>query len=71
MKDNIEAVFAKFINEGKFTIRIKEPHIDLCVKADPVLAKGFYQTCKCITVEIECVEVCKEKWYNYNLYFSS
>lgn len=43
---NIEAVFTKFVSEGKFTIRFKEPAHDLCVKADPVLAKTFLQTCK-------------------------
>ncbi|XP_027217195.2 leucine-rich repeat protein 1 [Penaeus vannamei] len=43
---NIEAVFTKFVSEGKFTIRFKEPAHDLCVKADPVLAKTFLQTLK-------------------------
>ncbi|XP_042216310.1 leucine-rich repeat protein 1-like isoform X1 [Homarus americanus] len=43
---NIEAVFTKFVAEGKFTIRFKEPSHDLCVKADPVLAKTFLQTLK-------------------------
>ncbi|XP_045133468.1 leucine-rich repeat protein 1-like [Portunus trituberculatus] len=43
---NIEAVFTKFLSEGKFTIRFKEPEEDVCVKADPVLAKGFLQTLK-------------------------
>ncbi|XP_071513066.1 leucine-rich repeat protein 1 isoform X2 [Panulirus ornatus] len=43
---NIEAVFTKFVAEGKFTIRFREPAHDLCVKADPVLAKSFLQTLK-------------------------
>ncbi|CAL4197036.1 unnamed protein product [Meganyctiphanes norvegica] len=44
--DNIEGVFTKFISEGKFTIRFKQPTHELCVKADPVLAKTFLQTLK-------------------------
>lgn len=43
---NIEGVFTKFVAEGKFTLRFKEPTHDLCVKADPVLAKSFLQTLK-------------------------
>ncbi|XP_050739528.1 leucine-rich repeat protein 1-like [Eriocheir sinensis] len=43
---NIEAVFTKFVSEGKFTIRFKEPEEDLSVKADPVLAKSFLHTLK-------------------------
>ncbi|XP_053634351.2 leucine-rich repeat protein 1-like isoform X3 [Cherax quadricarinatus] len=44
--ENIERVFTKYVAEGKFTIRFKEPAHDLCVKADPVLAKTFLQTLK-------------------------
>ncbi|XP_066980990.1 leucine-rich repeat protein 1-like [Macrobrachium rosenbergii] len=43
---NIEGVFTKFVAEGKFTIRFKEPPHDLCVKADVVLAKSFLSTLK-------------------------
>nr|XP_045603590.1 leucine-rich repeat protein 1-like isoform X2 [Procambarus clarkii]XP_045603591.1 leucine-rich repeat protein 1-like isoform X2 [Procambarus clarkii]XP_045603592.1 leucine-rich repeat protein 1-like isoform X2 [Procambarus clarkii] len=43
---NIEAVFTKCVGEGKFTIRFKDPAHDLCIKADPVLAKSFLHTLK-------------------------
>ncbi|KAK4309050.1 hypothetical protein Pmani_019309 [Petrolisthes manimaculis] len=43
---NIEAVFTKFVSEGKFTIRFKTPEHDLCVKADPILAKSFLHILK-------------------------
>ncbi|KAK7071240.1 repeat protein 1 [Halocaridina rubra] len=43
---NIEGIFTKFLSEGKFTIRFKDPAHDLCIKADPVLAKSFLQTLK-------------------------
>lgn len=46
MDGNIEAVFTKFVSEGKFTIRFKMPEHDLCVKTDPVLAKSFLHICK-------------------------
>ncbi|XP_062603339.1 leucine-rich repeat protein 1-like [Saccostrea cucullata] len=42
IKDNIEQIFAKFINEGKATIRLKDPQQDLCLcKADPLQLKNF------------------------------
>lgn len=31
IRDNIEQIFAKFINEGKATIRLKDPPQDLCL----------------------------------------
>ncbi|KAK6180712.1 hypothetical protein SNE40_008713 [Patella caerulea] len=42
VKDNIEQYFVKFINEGKATVRIKEPQHDICIsKADPLQLKNF------------------------------
>ncbi|XP_048736879.1 leucine-rich repeat protein 1-like isoform X2 [Ostrea edulis] len=42
IKDNVEQIFAKFINEGKATIRFKDPEQDLCLcKADPLQLKNF------------------------------
>ncbi|XP_068219674.1 leucine-rich repeat protein 1 isoform X2 [Palaemon carinicauda] len=43
---NIEGVFTKFVSEGKFTIRFKEPPHDVAAKADVVLAKSFLSTLK-------------------------
>ncbi|KAF2349893.1 hypothetical protein FHG87_019349 [Trinorchestia longiramus] len=40
---NIDGVFTKFVSEGKFTIRLKEPKQDLIVKTDAVQAKSFLQ----------------------------
>jgi hypothetical protein len=31
IKDNIEQIFTKFVNEGKATIRLKHPEQDLCL----------------------------------------
>ena len=31
IKDNIQQIFGKFLNEGKATIRFKEPEQDLCI----------------------------------------
>lgn len=42
IRDNVEQIFAKFINEGKATIRLKDPPQDLCLcKADPLQLKNF------------------------------
>lgn len=36
IKENIEQMFSKFLAEGKATIRLKNPHFDLCIsKANP------------------------------------
>ena len=32
IQNNISAVFTKLVNEGKTTIRLKEPEHDLCIK---------------------------------------
>lgn len=48
--NNIQAVFTKFVHEGKFTIQLKEPSLDLCIKAEPSLAKGFLKLLK-LTLE--------------------
>lgn len=31
IKDNVQQIFGKFLNEGKATIRFKEPEQDLCL----------------------------------------
>uniref|UniRef100_A0A2P2HWB4 Leucine-rich repeat and death domain-containing protein 1-like n=1 Tax=Hirondellea gigas TaxID=1518452 RepID=A0A2P2HWB4_9CRUS len=47
---NLVGVFSKFAKEGKFTIRLKEPKLDLVVKTDPLQAQGFLKTLKaCVT----------------------
>ncbi|XP_054273062.1 leucine-rich repeat protein 1 [Macrosteles quadrilineatus] len=45
--NNIQTVFTKFVNEGKSTIRLKEPEYDLAIKCDPVQLKAFLKTLKC------------------------
>ncbi|XP_069772477.1 leucine-rich repeat protein 1 isoform X2 [Narcine bancroftii] len=42
VKENIENVFTKFVDEGKATIRLKEPAVDVCLnKADANNLKNF------------------------------
>ncbi|XP_033736258.1 leucine-rich repeat protein 1-like [Pecten maximus] len=42
IKDNIEQVFARFVSEGKATIRVKEPPQDISIsKADTLQLKNF------------------------------
>lgn len=31
LKDNIEMFFTKFVEEGKATMRLKEPAVDICL----------------------------------------
>uniref|UniRef100_A0A8C5KCD6 PIF1/LRR1 pleckstrin homology domain-containing protein n=1 Tax=Jaculus jaculus TaxID=51337 RepID=A0A8C5KCD6_JACJA len=31
LKDNIEQFFTKFVDEGKATVRLKEPPVDICL----------------------------------------
>ncbi|EDV29187.1 uncharacterized protein TRIADDRAFT_52818 [Trichoplax adhaerens] len=42
LKGNVEQLFGKFIHDGKGTIRLKSPPVDLCLsKANPVELKKF------------------------------
>jgi len=42
IKDNIKAVFMKFVKEGKATVRLHKPPVDLCInKADVLEIKSF------------------------------
>lgn len=43
---NIDKVFTKFINDGKATIRIKEPPHDLIIQCDAIQLKSFMHTLK-------------------------
>ncbi|KAL4237485.1 repeat protein 1 [Mactra antiquata] len=44
---NIIQVFTKFVSEGKATIRLKEPEIDICIsKADVIQLKSFLNVLK-------------------------
>ncbi|XP_063708722.1 leucine-rich repeat protein 1 [Culicoides brevitarsis] len=46
LKDNIQRVFTKFIDEGKIQIQFKEPEYDLQLKGDPVQVKAFINVLK-------------------------
>ncbi|KAJ9582469.1 hypothetical protein L9F63_003162 [Diploptera punctata] len=46
VKNNIEQVFTRFVNEGKATIRFKSPPHDLCIKCDSLQLKLFLRTLK-------------------------
>ncbi|XP_020030075.1 leucine-rich repeat protein 1 isoform X2 [Castor canadensis] len=42
LKENIEQFFTKFVDEGKATVRLKEPPVDICIsKANSSSLKGF------------------------------
>ncbi|XP_023348251.1 leucine-rich repeat protein 1 [Eurytemora carolleeae] len=44
--NNIQTVFTKLINEGKTTIRLKEPDHDICIKGDVIEVKSFLSVLK-------------------------
>lgn len=46
MKKNIEQVFTRFVNEGKATIRFKQPPHDVCIICDSLQLKLFLKTLK-------------------------
>ncbi|KAK0090968.1 hypothetical protein PV326_003945 [Microctonus aethiopoides] len=47
VKNNIENVFTKFVSDGKSTIRLKEPAIDLTIKCNnPIELKSFLHILK-------------------------
>nr|XP_055217420.1 leucine-rich repeat protein 1 isoform X2 [Gorilla gorilla gorilla] len=42
LRENIEQFFTKFVDEGKATVRLKEPPVDICLsKANSSSLKGF------------------------------
>ncbi|XP_008828090.1 leucine-rich repeat protein 1 isoform X1 [Nannospalax galili] len=42
LRENIEHLFTKFVDEGKATVRLKEPPVDICLsKANSGSLKGF------------------------------
>eukprot|EP00088_Acartia_fossae_P028711 TRINITY_DN2953_c0_g1_i13.p1 TRINITY_DN2953_c0_g1~~TRINITY_DN2953_c0_g1_i13.p1 ORF type:complete len:414 (+),score=81.12 TRINITY_DN2953_c0_g1_i13:83-1324(+) len=54
---NIEQVFVRLVNEGKTTIRFKEPEHDLCIKGDPVEVKSFLSVLKKVMKGEECDKI--------------
>jgi len=46
IQNNIGNIFMKLVNEGKFTIRFKQPEHDLCVKGDVIEIKSFLSVLK-------------------------
>ncbi|XP_053122608.1 leucine-rich repeat protein 1 isoform X2 [Hemicordylus capensis] len=47
LKDNIEQIFTKFVEEGKATVRLKEPAVDFCLsKANVSQLKSFLSAVK-------------------------
>ncbi|XP_070263800.1 leucine-rich repeat protein 1 isoform X2 [Myotis yumanensis] len=36
LKENIEQFFTKFVDEGKATVRLKEPAVDICLSKDSI-----------------------------------
>ncbi|XP_016016438.2 leucine-rich repeat protein 1 isoform X2 [Rousettus aegyptiacus] len=47
LKENIDQFFTKFVDEGKATVRLKEPPVDICLsKANSSSLKGFLSAVK-------------------------
>ncbi|XP_048342136.1 leucine-rich repeat protein 1 isoform X2 [Sphaerodactylus townsendi] len=47
LRENVEQLFTKFVEEGKATIRLKEPAVDVCLsKANANLLKAFLSAVK-------------------------
>lgn len=46
MKNNIEQIFTRFVEEGKATIRFKNPPHDISIICDPLQLKLFLRTLK-------------------------
>lgn len=46
LSDNIEIVFTKCINEGKMTIRLKQPPHDILIQSDAIQLKSFAHVLK-------------------------
>ncbi|XP_008828091.1 leucine-rich repeat protein 1 isoform X2 [Nannospalax galili] len=36
LRENIEHLFTKFVDEGKATVRLKEPPVDICLSKDSI-----------------------------------
>ncbi|XP_006160555.1 leucine-rich repeat protein 1 isoform X2 [Tupaia chinensis] len=36
LKENVEQFFTKFVEEGKATVRLKEPPVDICLSKDSI-----------------------------------
>lgn len=62
IKNNINQIFAKCVNEGKATIQFKEPPQDLYIQAEPIQLRGFLHLLK---------RVLEEKVSDKELSFSS
>lgn len=50
LRQNIEKIFARFLNDGKATISFKEPPHSVQIKCDSIQLKGFFQVLK-LTME--------------------
>lgn len=46
MKKNIEQIFTRFVEEGKATVRFKNPPHDISIICDPLQLKLFLRTLK-------------------------
>lgn len=57
VKNNIEKIFTKFIQDGKATISFKEPAENLMIKCDPIQLKGFLQTIKLGLEGKDCINL--------------
>jgi LRR-repeat protein 1 len=46
VKKNIEQIFTRYVEEGKATVRFKNPPHDICIICDPLQLKLFLRTLK-------------------------
>lgn len=56
ISNNIEKVFTKFLHEGKTTISLREPVVDIQIRCNAMELKGFLKTLK-ITMEGKCDQI--------------
>ncbi|XP_072030341.1 leucine-rich repeat protein 1-like [Amphiura filiformis] len=55
LKGNVEQIFGKFVQNGKATIRLKEPAKDICIsKADPLQLKNILSVIKLGHLDRNC-----------------
>ncbi|XP_069320707.1 leucine-rich repeat protein 1 isoform X2 [Eulemur rufifrons] len=74
LKENIEQLFTKFVDEGKATVRLKEPPVDICLSKDSIWLS--YHSIPSLRRFGYCKNLCLWKilsklFYSRNYYYES
>ncbi|XP_059038011.1 leucine-rich repeat protein 1 isoform X4 [Mustela lutreola] len=74
LKENIEQFFTKFMDEGKATVRLKEPPVDICLSKDSIWLS--YHSFSSVPRFGYCKNLCLWKilsklFYSGNYYYES